>query len=145
MAMTHILRNGVSTVLLLMAFHATTHAQTAQQQQAQAREAQARVLLAKYTASPGRDDTDGLLKEPAVRAELQRVVGNQLPKLMQNINVRGSVAFDGGGFMISGNAPHRQHPLPQRQAWQDVSGEMSGDLDPAPGVARRADAGRPSS
>ncbi len=63
MAITHILRNGVSTVLLLMALHATTHAQTAQQQQAQAREAQARALLAKYTASPGRDDTDGLLKE----------------------------------------------------------------------------------
>lgn len=82
-------------------------AQSPAQQQAQAREAQARALLAKYTASPGRDDTDGLLKEPAVRAELQRVVGNQLPRLMQNINVRGSIAFDGGSLGIRGNAPHK--------------------------------------
>jgi hypothetical protein len=91
----------------LLAPHLTTQAQNAAQQQAQAREAQARALLAKYTAAPGRDDSDGLLKEPAVRTELQRVVGNQLPKLMQNINVRGSIAFDGGSLGISGNAPHK--------------------------------------
>jgi hypothetical protein len=82
-------------------------AQTPAQQQAKAREAQARALLAKYTAAPGRDDSDGLLKEPAVRTELQRVVGNQLPKLMQNINVRGSIDFISGGLAISGNAPHK--------------------------------------
>ncbi len=82
-------------------------AQSAAQQLAKAREAQARALLAKYTASPGRDDSEGLLKEPAVRAELQRVVGAQLPKLMQNLNVRGSIAFDGGSLSIAGNAPHK--------------------------------------
>lgn len=76
-------------------------------EQAKAREAQAKALLAKYIATPGREDSDGLLKEPAVRAELQRVVGNQLPKLIQNINVRGTIAFDGGSLVISGNAPHK--------------------------------------
>jgi hypothetical protein len=76
-------------------------------EQAKAREAQAKVLLGKYTATPGREDSDALLKEPAVQAELKRLVGNQLPKLMQNINVRGSIAYDGGSLVIAGNAPHK--------------------------------------
>ena len=84
-----------------------TPAQQKNIEQAKAREAQAKALLAKYTASPGRDDSDGLLKEPAVSAELKRVVGNQLPKLMQNTNVRGSIAYDGGSLVVSGNAPHK--------------------------------------
>ena len=75
-------------------------------EQAKARDSQAKALLAKYTAAPDRENSDGLLKEPAVRANLQRVVGNQLPKLMQNINVRGAIAYDGGSLVISGNAPH---------------------------------------
>ena len=86
--------------------HAQGKAQTDAQKKAQATEAAARALMAKYTVDPGRHDTDGLFKEPAVRAELQRVVGDQLPKLMQNINVRGSIAFD-GGFTITGNANHK--------------------------------------
>ena len=84
-----------------------TPAQQKNMEQAKAREAQAKALLAKYTASPGRDDSDGLLKEPAVSAELKRVVGNQLPKLMQNTNVRGAIAYDGGSLVVSGNAPHK--------------------------------------
>lgn len=84
-----------------------TPAQQKNMEQAKARDAQAKALLAKYTATPGRDDSDGLLKEPAVSAELQRVVGGQLAKLKQNINVRGAVAFDGGTLVISGNAPHK--------------------------------------
>lgn len=80
---------------------------TPAQQKAMERETQARALLAKYTASPGRDDTDGFLKEPAVRAQLQRVASNQLPRLMQNLEVRTPIDFFGGGLMISGNAPHK--------------------------------------
>ena len=91
----------------LLAVNGASWAQTAAQQQAQAREAQAKALLAKYTAYPGRHDTDGLLKEPAVKAALQKVVGAQLPKLLQNINVRGDVAYDGGSLVINGNAPHK--------------------------------------
>jgi hypothetical protein len=90
----------------LMSAPTVTQAQTPQQQQAKAREAQAKALIAKYTSSAGWEDSDGLLKEPAVRAELQRVVGPQLPKLMQNINVHSPIAFD-GSFKISGNAPHK--------------------------------------
>jgi hypothetical protein len=82
-------------------------AQQKNMEQAKAREAQAKALLAKYTAAPGRDDSDGLLKEPAVSVDLKRVVGNQVPKLMQNTNVRGSIAYDGGSLVISGNAPHK--------------------------------------
>jgi len=93
--------------LALLALSGASQSQTTQAQaQAKAREAQAKALTAKYTAEPGRHDSDGLLKEPAVRAELQRVVGNQMTKLMQNISVRGSIAFD-GGFAISGNANHQ--------------------------------------
>ena len=84
-----------------------TPAQQKTMEQARAREAQAKALLAKYTASPGRDDSDGLLKEPAVSAELKRVVGKQLPKLFQNTNVRGAIAYDGGSLVVSGNAPHK--------------------------------------
>ena len=69
--------------------------------------AEAKTLLAKYTATPGREDSDALLREPAVQAELKRLVGNQLPKLMQSINVRGAIAYDGGSLVIAGNAPHK--------------------------------------
>lgn len=86
---------------------ALTPAQQQRIEQAKAREAQAKALLAKYTATPGREDSDALLREPAVQAELKRIVGSQLPKLMQNINVRGAIAFDGGSLVISGNAPHK--------------------------------------
>ena len=90
-----------------VAAQAPTAAQQKNIEQAKAREAQAKALLAKYTAAPGRDDSEGLLKEPAVSAELKRVVGNQLPKLMQNTNVRGAIAYDGGSLVVSGNAPHK--------------------------------------
>jgi hypothetical protein len=100
-------RKAVLVALALLATAGSAHAQTPQQQQAKEREAQARALLAKYTADPGRRDTDGLLKEPAVKAALQRVVGNQVPKLMQNLGVRGDVAYDGGTLVIAGNANHK--------------------------------------
>lgn len=112
---------GHRAALLLAAFgvalaasHQPTLAQqklTPEQQQrieqAKAREAQAKALLAKYTAMPGREDSDALLKEPAVQEQLKRLVGPQLPKLMQNINVRGRIAYDGGSLVMAGNAPHR--------------------------------------
>ena len=99
-------RLGTLLVALLLAAAGAAQAQTPQQQ-AKEREAQARALLAKYTAEPGRHDTDGLLKEPAVKAALQRVVGSQAAKLMQNIAVRGDVAYDGGSLVIVGNANHK--------------------------------------
>jgi len=106
-ALGHRVALAASVALALLAISGAPQAQTAAQQQAQAREAQAKALLAKYTATPGREDSDGLLKEPAVKAALQKVVGAQLPKLLQNINVRGTIAFDGGSFVLAGNAPHK--------------------------------------
>lgn len=102
---------ALAVALIVSSFLARSQALTPAQQQrieqAKAREAQAKTLLAKYTATPGRDDSDALLKEPAVQAELKRLAGNQLPKLMQNVNVRGTIAFDGGSLVVSGNAPHK--------------------------------------
>jgi hypothetical protein len=82
-------------------------AQTPAQQQAKARELQAQALLAKYSVAPGREDSDALFKESAVRAELQRVVGKQLPRLMKNLEVRGPVDVIGGALSVSGNAAHK--------------------------------------
>jgi hypothetical protein len=92
---------------LALAQQKLTPEQQQRMEQAKVRAAQAKALLAKYTATPGREDSDALLKEPAVQAELKRLVGNQLPKLMQNINVRGTIAYDGGSLVMAGNAPHR--------------------------------------
>jgi|GEM_PF-2622101 len=96
-----------AAALVVAAGTAPAQAQTAAQQQAQARSAQAKALLAKYTVDPGRHDSDALMKEPAVRADLLRVVGSQLPKLMHNLNVRGPIDHYGGSLMVSGNAPHK--------------------------------------
>ena len=60
-------------------------------------------LFQKYIGSPY---TDGLLREPAVRAELQRLVGAQLPKLLKNLDVKGDVELVSGSLVVSGNASH---------------------------------------
>lgn len=99
--------SAIALIVTVALAQTLTPAQQKNIEEAKARDAQAKALLAKYTAAPGRDDSEGLLKEPLVRAELQRVVGNQLPKLMQNTNVRGAIAYDGGSLVISGNAPHK--------------------------------------
>ena len=71
---------------------------------AQGPEAAARARLAKYAGSY---DTDALLREPAVRAELRKLLGPQLKHLVNNLNVKGSVDVIGGALSISGNAPHQ--------------------------------------
>ena len=63
-----------------------------------------RPLMRKYVGSPS---TDALLKEPAVRAQLEAMLGKQLPKLLQNLNVKADVDFIGGALAVSGNAPHK--------------------------------------
>lgn len=60
--------------------------------------------LRKYVGSP---DYPALLKEPAVKARLQAVVGKQLPTLMRNLNVAGDMGLVSGAITISGNAPHK--------------------------------------
>ena len=64
----------------------------------------ARPLLKKYIGNP---DTDALLKEPAVRSQLESMLGKQLPKLIQNLNVKGDVELINGALALSGNAAHK--------------------------------------
>jgi hypothetical protein len=62
-----------------------------------------RALLREFAGS---DDTDAFLRHPKVGPELQRLLGAELPHLMLNINVRGSVDVIGGDLSVAGNAPH---------------------------------------
>ena len=67
-------------------------------------QAAAQPLLKKYIGNP---NTDALLKEPAVRSQLEAMLGKQLPRLMQNLDVRTDVELIGGALSLSGNAPHK--------------------------------------
>lgn len=71
---------------------------------AQGDEATQRALIAKYAGSY---DTDAFLKEPAVSAELQKLLGQEVKHLMQNLNVKGAVDLSGETLSINGNAPHQ--------------------------------------
>ena len=71
---------------------------------AQGDEATQRAMIAKYVGS---DDTDAFLKEPVVRAELQKLLGPELKHLMHNLNVKGTVDLIHGSLSLSGNAPHQ--------------------------------------
>jgi hypothetical protein len=53
-----------------------------------------------------------------------------------------SEILDGGVGLQEVSQPlgHREYPLPNRQARNDVVGEMRGSLDHAAGITRRADA-----
>jgi hypothetical protein len=54
----------------------------------------------------GSDDTDALLREPGVRAELAALLGDELEHFLHNLNVRGSVDVISGDLSLNGNAPH---------------------------------------
>ncbi len=71
---------------------------------AQGNAAPARHLMKKYIGNP---DTDALLKEPAVRSQLEAMLGQQLPRLIRNLNVKGDVELIGGALALQGNAPHK--------------------------------------
>ncbi|MDP1767505.1 MAG: hypothetical protein Q8L74_01740 [Nitrospirota bacterium] len=71
---------------------------------AQSDEGTARAEIAKWAGS---DDTDAFLRQPAVRAELQKLLGPELKHLLHNLNVRGSVELIGWTLTVSGNAPHQ--------------------------------------
>src|SRR5262245_25855600 len=71
---------------------------------AQTAEARAKALIAKYAGS---DYTDALLAEPAVKAQLTRLLGSERKHLTENLFVRGPVDLLGGALAVSGNAAHR--------------------------------------
>jgi hypothetical protein len=54
----------------------------------------------------GNYDTDAFLRLPAVRSELQKLLGSELEHLMHNLDVRGAVDLSGQTLSVNGNAPH---------------------------------------
>lgn len=54
----------------------------------------------------GSDDTETFLNEPKVREELKALLGDELPHLLDNLNVKGSIDLIGGQLSVDGNAPH---------------------------------------
>ena len=92
--------------LALIAYAAITAVATlaASSALAQGSAAPGRPLLKKYIGNP---DTDALLKEPAVRAQLEAMLGKQLPVLIRNLNVKGDVELIGGALALHGNAVHK--------------------------------------
>ena len=89
-------RRGIIIICIVMVF--------AEAVAARSHEATARAMLAKYAGSY---DPDALLKEPAVRAELQKLLGAQMNHLEHNLNVKGAVDLIGQTLSVSGNAPHQ--------------------------------------
>jgi hypothetical protein len=71
---------------------------------AQADEASQRAFVAKWAGSY---NTEGFLKEPAVRMELQQLLGTTFNHLMRNVDVRGGVDLSGETLSLTGNAPHQ--------------------------------------
>jgi hypothetical protein len=71
---------------------------------AQADEATQRAMIAKWAGSY---DTEGFLKEPAVRPELQTLLGAEMDHLLQNLIVKGGVDLSSETLSVIGNAPHR--------------------------------------
>lgn len=67
-------------------------------------DATAKTMIAKYVATW---DVDALLAEPAVRRELDALLGADLQQLQRNLDVNGGVEYVGGALMVMGNAPHR--------------------------------------
>jgi hypothetical protein len=72
---------------------------------AQAPDAEAGKQLLREFA--GNEDTDALLNHPAVRPQLERLLGEELPHLMRNLDVRGAVDVLSGELVVDGNAPHQ--------------------------------------
>jgi len=71
---------------------------------AQGDEASQRVFIAKWAGSY---NSEGFLKEPAVRGELLKLLGAELDHLFRNLNVRGAVDLDDETLSVNGNAPHQ--------------------------------------
>lgn len=67
-------------------------------------EAVQHAMIAKWA---GNYDTDAFLRQPAVRSELQKLLGSELEHLMHNLNVRGPVDLSGQTLSVNGNAPHQ--------------------------------------
>ena len=63
-----------------------------------------RAMIATWAGSY---NTEGFLKELAVRGELQKLLGGELDHLLHNLNGRGAVDLSGETLSVNGNAPHQ--------------------------------------
>jgi hypothetical protein len=63
-----------------------------------------RLLLQKYAGSY---DTDALFNELQIRENLQQLLGEELPHLERNLDVKGAIDVISGALSITGNAPHQ--------------------------------------
>jgi hypothetical protein len=93
-SMRHVVGMGALMAAALLAV-ADSHAQSG--------DAAAQAFLKRYAGSY---DTDAFLREPAVRSGLQKLLGRDLPKLEQNLEVRADVGLVGGSLSLAGNASH---------------------------------------
>ena len=71
---------------------------------AQGDEATQRAMITKWA---GNYDTDAFLRLPAVRKDLQKLLGPELEHLMHNLDVRGAVDLSSETLSVNGNAPHQ--------------------------------------
>lgn len=58
------------------------------------------------TLYAGSYDTDALLREPFVSGALDKLLGDEKPHFMANLDVRGSVDLVSGVLAVAGNAAH---------------------------------------
>lgn len=79
-------------------------APAAQSDDTAARASAAQAMIVKWAGSY---DTDAFLRLPAVRSDLQKLLGPELEHLMHNLNVRGAVDLNGQTLSVNGNAPHQ--------------------------------------
>lgn len=93
-----------SFVVLMAIAMLSTSALAAQSDDAAARASAMRAMIAQWA---GNYDTDAFLRLPAVRKELQKLLGQEFDHLMHNLNVRGAVDLSGQTLSVNGNAPHQ--------------------------------------
>jgi hypothetical protein len=70
---------------------------------AQRDQANQRAMIANWA---GRYNTEGFLKESAVREELLKLLGGKMDHLLHKLNVRGVVDLSGETLSVNRNAPH---------------------------------------
>jgi hypothetical protein len=92
------LRNLAATLAILCAVGLPARASGADA------EAAAKAMIARYVATW---DIDAFFADPAVRPELQALLGPALSTLRRNLSVTGNIEYVGASLTIRGNAPHR--------------------------------------
>lgn len=91
-------------IVVISAVAVFVNAPAVQSDDAAARASATQAMIVKWAGSY---DTDAFLRLPAVRLELQKLLGSELKHLMHNLDVRGAVDLSGQTLSVNGNAPHQ--------------------------------------